>query len=110
MCARLELSSIAPLELDLPLAARRALASSNAQSPQRLTLNAAISITTSLVVRCACIFEPFPELSSIAQWNVTCWNFGLQGGGLYLERTATLTNTNVYSNQGPRVRSLSALA
>ena len=25
--------------------------------------------------------------------------FGLQGGGLYISGTATLTNTNVYSNQ-----------
>ena len=36
--------------------------------------------------------------------------FGLQGGGLYIEGTATLTNTNVYSNQASGVRSLSALA
>ena len=38
--------------------------------------------------------------------------FGLQGGGLYinLAGTATLTNTNVYSNQALSVRSLSALA
>ena len=35
---------------------------------------------------------------------------GLQGGGLYIEGTATLTNTNVYSNQASGVRSLSALA
>ena len=34
--------------------------------------------------------------------------FGLQGGGLYIEGTATLTNTNVYSNQAFGVRSLSA--
>ena len=26
--------------------------------------------------------------------------FGLQGGGLYISGTATLTNTNVYSNHG----------
>jgi hypothetical protein len=37
--------------------------------------------------------------------------FGLQGGGLYIAGTATLTNTNVYSNQATYgVRSLSALA
>ena len=36
--------------------------------------------------------------------------FGLQGGGLYIKGTATLTNTNVYSNQASGVRSLSALA
>ena len=31
---------------------------------------------------------------------------GLQGGGLYIEGTATLTNTNVYSNQASQVCSL----
>ena len=45
--------------------------------------------------------------------------FGLQGGGLNIGSiggygrggsTATLTNTNVYSNQADGVRSLSALA
>ena len=36
--------------------------------------------------------------------------FGLQGGGLFIGGTATLTNTNVYSNQASEVRSLSALA
>jgi hypothetical protein len=36
--------------------------------------------------------------------------FGLQGGGLYIVGTATLTNTNVYSNQADLVCSLSALA
>ena len=36
--------------------------------------------------------------------------FALQGGGLYIRGTATLTNTNVYSNQASSVRSLSALA
>ena len=36
--------------------------------------------------------------------------FGLQGGGLHIAGTATLTNTNVYSNQAPWVRSLSARA
>ena len=37
--------------------------------------------------------------------------FGLQGGGgLYITGTATLTNTNVYSNQATLVRSLSARA
>ena len=34
----------------------------------------------------------------------------LQGGGLAIYGTATLTNTNVYSNQAYGVRSLSALA
>ena len=36
--------------------------------------------------------------------------FGLQGGGLAIYGTATLINTNVYSNQAYGVRSLSALA
>ena len=31
--------------------------------------------------------------------------FGLQGGGLNIAGTATLTNTNVYSNQASQVRS-----
>ena len=30
----------------------------------------------------------------------------LQGGGLYISGTATLTNTNVYSNQADEVRLL----
>ena len=30
--------------------------------------------------------------------------FGLQGGGLYIYDTATLTNTNVYSNTASQVR------
>ena len=30
--------------------------------------------------------------------------FGLQGGGLYISGTATLTNTNVYSNTASQVR------
>ena len=33
-------------------------------------------------------------------------HFSWQGGGLYVVGTATLTNTNVYSNQGYYVRSL----
>ena len=36
--------------------------------------------------------------------------FGLQGGGLAIAGTATLTNTNVYSNKAWGVRSLSARA
>ncbi len=36
--------------------------------------------------------------------------FGLQGGGLYIAGTATLTNTKVYSNQAVYVRLLSAHA
>ncbi len=34
----------------------------------------------------------------------------LQGGGLAIYGTATLTNTDVYSNQASGVRALSALA
>ena len=34
----------------------------------------------------------------------------LQGGGLYIVGTATLTNTNVYSNEAISVRWPSALA
>ena len=33
------------------------------------------------------------------RWNVT------QGGGLYIDGTATLTNINVYANQAYDVRS-----
>ena len=36
--------------------------------------------------------------------------FYLQGGGLYVYGTATLTNTNVYSNEANYVRWPSALA
>jgi len=36
--------------------------------------------------------------------------FGLQGGGLRIDGTATLTNTNVYSNEAGSVCSPSALA
>ena len=36
--------------------------------------------------------------------------FHLQGGGLFIFGTATLTNTNVYSNEASFVRSPSALA
>ena len=36
--------------------------------------------------------------------------FYLQGGGLYISGTATLTNTNVYSNNASNVCSPSALA
>ena len=66
-------------------------------------------MTTSLM-GCACIFEPFPELSSIAPMERYVLGFCLQGGGLYISGTATLTNTNVYSNEAGDVRSLSALA
>ena len=71
-----------------------------------LTLKAAISMTTPLPVMCACILEPFPELSSIAPMECHALGCcGLQGGGLYIYGPATLTNTNVYSNQATEVRS-----
>ena len=54
-------------------------------------------------------FEPSLTCPPSPRWNVTCSVFGLQGGGLYIAGTATLTNTNVYSNQATEVRSLSAL-
>ena len=50
------------------------------------------------------------ELPSIAPMERYVLGFGLQGGGLHIAGTATLTNTNVYSNQAASVRSLSALA
>ena len=64
-CPCPELSSIAPMErYALHFLACRAVASLStpAESP---TLKAATSMTTPLLM-CACIFEPFPELSSIA--------------------------------------------
>ena len=68
LCARLsvlELSSIAPMErYALRFLACRAVASLSGPT-EWLTLKAAISMTTPLVM-CACVFEPFPELSSIA--------------------------------------------
>ena len=36
--------------------------------------------------------------------------FGLQGGGLYIQGTATLTNTNVYDNQASGVCSPSKVS
>ena len=55
-------------------------------------------------------FRTFRTFLPSPRWNVTCSVFGLQGGGLYIVGTATLTNTNVYSNRASSVRSLSALA
>ena len=52
-------------------------------------------------------FCPYLNLSSIAPMErYTLDLCGLQGGGLYIEGTATLTNTNVYSNQASQVCSL----
>ena len=41
-------------------------------------------------------FPPSPR------WNVTCAH-GWQGGGLYIQGTATMTDTNVYANQADSV-------
>ena len=60
-----DISSIAPMErYALHFLACRAVASWSTPT-EWLTLKAAISMTTPLLM-CACIFEPFPELSSIA--------------------------------------------
>ena len=62
-------------------------------------------------VQSVCLLNLLPQtFPPSPRWNVTCSVFGLQGGGLYIDGTATLTNTNVYSNQASSVRSLSALA
>ena len=64
-CPCLDISSIAPMEhYALRFLACRVVASLSGPT-EWLTLKAAISMTTPLL-RCACIFEPFPELSSIA--------------------------------------------
>ena len=59
---------------------------------------------------CECLhFEP--SLTCRPDGTLRARFFGLQGGGLAIYGTATLTNTNVYSNRaGSEVRSLSALA
>ena len=44
-------------------------------------------------------FHPAPR------WNVTCARGWQDGGGLYIDGTATLTNINVYANQAYDVRS-----
>ena len=85
--------SSAPLETDLALAARRAVAS---MSTEWLTLKAAISMTTPLI-ECACILI-FPLTFIRPRWNITRARFPCQGGGLAVFGTATLANTNVYNN------------
>ena len=50
-----------------------------------------------------CILNPL-DISSIAPLERYALGiFGLQGGGLYIFGTATLTDTNVYDNQASRV-------
>ena len=65
-----------------------------------------------VLLGCACIFERFPELSSIAPMERYVLDFGcyVQGGGIAILGTATLTNTNVYSNEAGYVCSPSSLA
>ena len=77
----------------------RAVASLS-RATEWLTSKAVISMTTPLEfcvlasLNLSLNFHPSPR------WNVTCSVFGLQGGGLSIRGTATLTNTNVYSNHG----------
>ena len=63
---------------------------------------------------CACLLplpRHFPDISFIAPMERYALVFlYLQGGGLYIAGRATLTNTNVYSNEASRVRLPSALA
>ena len=47
-------------------------------------------------------FRPCIDISSIAPLEQTRAH-GWQGGGLFMSGTATLTNTNVYSNQADEV-------
>ena len=47
-------------------------------------------------------FEPSATFHPSPRWNVTCAH-GWQGGGLYISGTATLTNTNLHSNQAGQV-------
>ena len=96
-CPCLDISSIAPMELDLALAARRVVAYLSIPT-EWLTLKAAVSMTTPLRM-CA-----FPELASITPMKrYVLVFFYLQGGGFFISGTATLTNTNVYSNTADSV-------
>ena len=63
-----------------------------------LTLKAAISMTTPLLM-CACTFEPFPELSSIAPMERYAL-FGLQGGGVFVgsDGVANFESCNIHDN------------
>ena len=51
-------------------------------------------------------FELFLSVYPAPRWNVACAHGWQYGGGLYIEGTATLTNTKVYENQAIDVRSL----
>ena len=59
----------------------------------------------------ALTFCPCLDISSIAPMErYVLGFFGLQGGGIAIYGTATLTNTNVYSNEAQYVCSPSSLA
>ena len=53
----------------------------------------------------SCESNPCVTFHRPNEWHVTCSVFGLQGGGVAIIGTATLTNTNVYSNECNQVRS-----
>ena len=55
-------------------------------------------------------FELFLSFHPAPRWNVTFDHVWQSGGGLYIIGTATLTNTNVYSNEASYVCWPSALA
>ena len=98
------------MELDLTLAARRAAASMS-HPMEWPTLKPAISMTTKRHM-CARLL-PLPRHflhRPLEPGTLRARSFGSQGGGLYISGTATLTNTNVYSNQAAGVCSPSALA
>ena len=49
------------------------------------------------------LFEPSVTFHPSPRWNVTCAHVWQDGGGFFIVGKATLTNTNVYSNQAGRV-------
>ena len=49
------------------------------------------------------LFERSVTFHPAPRWNVTCARGWQDGGGLVIDGTATLTNTNVYSNQANSV-------
>ena len=52
---------------------------------------------------CALAFVTFLEVSSSAPLERCLCSYGLQGGGLIIYSTATLTNANVYANKASKV-------
>ena len=89
------------MELDLILAARRAVASISVPE-EWLTLKDVISMTTPLG-KCACVLNLPLKFVHRPDGTLRARLFGLQGGGLYISGWATLTNTNVYSNTADSV-------